>query len=75
MRFHKKRLVVNPEHKVGLINNIIGSGLFTGYFPFASGTVASLVACIVFFIPGINIFILGSIILVFLFSVFILQTI
>ncbi|GAB6281740.1 MAG: phosphatidylglycerophosphatase A [Ignavibacterium sp.] len=30
----------------------LGSGLFTGYFPFASGTVASIVATLIYFIPG-----------------------
>ena len=31
---------------------LIGSGLYTGYSPVASGTVASLVALLIYFIPG-----------------------
>lgn len=64
MRLIKERFVVDPNHKIGFINNLIGSGLYSGYFPFASGTVASLIACLIFFIPGMNIFILGLIICV-----------
>lgn len=64
MRLLKERFVVDPNHKIGFFNNIIGSGLYSGYFPFASGTVASLIACLVFFIPGMNIFLLGLIIFI-----------
>ena len=44
----------------------MGSGLFTGYFPFASGTVGSLAALLIYLIPGFeNPFILGSLIILF----------
>ncbi len=36
------------------IKKIISSGLFSGYFPFASGTIGSIVALLIFFIPGFN---------------------
>lgn len=47
----------------------LGSGFFTGYIPFASGTFASLAASIIYFlIPGTeNIIFLSAMILVFFF--------
>lgn len=45
----------------------LGSGLFTGYFPFASGTVASIVATLIYFIPGFEkIYILIPLIIFFI---------
>ncbi|MBL1213649.1 MAG: phosphatidylglycerophosphatase A [Ignavibacteriae bacterium] len=38
--------------KLNLIERIIGSGIFTGYIPFASGTFGSLAAIIIYLIPG-----------------------
>jgi phosphatidylglycerophosphatase A len=38
--------------KINFLEKIIGSGLYTGYIPFASGTFASLIAAFIFFIPG-----------------------
>jgi len=38
--------------KINLIEKIIGSGFYTGYIPKASGTFASLLAYIIFLIPG-----------------------
>jgi len=38
--------------KITIIEKIIGSGLFTGYFPYASGTVGSLAAVLIYLIPG-----------------------
>jgi phosphatidylglycerophosphatase A len=38
--------------KLNLIEKIIGSGLFTGFIPIASGTFASFVALLIFLIPG-----------------------
>lgn len=38
--------------KLNLIEKIIGSGIFTGYAPFASGTFGSLAAVIIYLIPG-----------------------
>lgn len=35
-----------------LLTKALASGLFTGYFPIASGTVASALALLVYFIPG-----------------------
>jgi phosphatidylglycerophosphatase A len=34
------------------IKKVIGSGFFSGYFPFAPGTIGSLVALVIFLIPG-----------------------
>jgi phosphatidylglycerophosphatase A len=38
--------------KINIIEKIIGSGLFTGYIPFASGTFGSLAALCIYLIPG-----------------------
>jgi phosphatidylglycerophosphatase A len=38
--------------KINFLEKIIGSGFYTGYIPFASGTFASLIAALIFFIPG-----------------------
>jgi len=38
--------------QINLFEKIIGSGFFTGYIPIASGTFGSLVALIIYFIPG-----------------------
>lgn len=38
--------------KINLIEKVIGSGFYTGYIPNASGTFASLLAYIIFLIPG-----------------------
>jgi phosphatidylglycerophosphatase A len=38
--------------KINFFERFIGSGFFTGYFPIASGTVASFAALIIYFIPG-----------------------
>ena len=38
--------------KINFIERIIGSGLFTGYAPKASGTFGSFIALLIFLIPG-----------------------
>ena len=38
--------------KINFIENLFGSGFFTGYIPFASGTFGSLAALIIYWIPG-----------------------
>lgn len=53
-RLIKEKNPVNEDEKVSLIVKIIGSGLFTGYIPFASGTFGSLVGLLVFLIPGFS---------------------
>ncbi|MBM4171364.1 MAG: phosphatidylglycerophosphatase A [Ignavibacteria bacterium] len=41
--------------KLSLIEKIIGSGLLTGFSPFASGTVASFLALLIYlFVPGFS---------------------
>ena len=48
----KEKNPVNKEYKVNQVINAIGSGLFTGYIPIASGTFGSVVALIFFLLPG-----------------------
>ena len=38
--------------KLNNFEKILGSGFYSGYFPVASGTVGSLAALIIYFIPG-----------------------
>lgn len=38
--------------KINFFEKFIGSGFYTGYFPIASGTVGSLAAIVIYFIPG-----------------------
>jgi phosphatidylglycerophosphatase A len=38
--------------KINFIERFLGSGFYTGYSPVASGTVASLAAVLIYFIPG-----------------------
>lgn len=38
--------------KIGIIKKTLGSGFFTGYLPNAQGTFGSLVALIIYLIPG-----------------------
>lgn len=38
--------------KLNVFEKILGSGFYSGYFPVASGTVGSLVALVIYFIPG-----------------------
>lgn len=38
--------------KLNFIEKFFGSGFFTGYIPFASGTMGSLTALIIYLIPG-----------------------
>jgi len=40
------------EEKINFIERILGSGFYTGYIPFASGTFGSLVALLIYAIPG-----------------------
>jgi len=38
--------------KINFIEKLFGSGFFTGYIPFASGTFGSLAALLIYFLPG-----------------------
>lgn len=52
--------------KINFIENFLGSGFYTGYIPIASGTFASLMALLIYFIPGFeNNFIHIPLILIF----------
>jgi phosphatidylglycerophosphatase A len=53
-RLIKEKNPVNEEFKVPLFIKAIGSGLFTGYIPFASGTFGSILGFLIFLIPGFS---------------------
>ncbi len=40
--------------KLNFIEKFLGSGFYTGYISFASGTMASITALIIYYIPGFN---------------------
>ena len=42
----------SSEIKINFFEKLIGSGFYTGYIPFASGTFGSLVALLIYWIPG-----------------------
>jgi len=55
--------------KINLFERIIGSVFFTGYFPWASGTISSFAAMVIYLIPGFEnptlLIILISVLIVF----------
>lgn len=54
--------------KINFFEKFIGSGFYTGYFPVASGTFASITAILVYLIPGFeNLFIIIPVIIIFMF--------
>ena len=59
--------------QINSFEKIIGSGLFTGYIPFASGTFGSLVAIFIYWIPGFEQLhiILPAIVILFIYGVYV----
>lgn len=59
--------------KINFIERFLGSGFYTGYFPVASGTVASAAAIFIYAIPGFeNLYvIIPAIIILFIYGVFV----
>jgi len=59
--------------QINLIEKITGSGLFTGYIPFASGTFGSLVAIFIYWIPGFEQLhiMLPAIVILFIYGVYV----
>jgi len=59
--------------KINFFEKIIGSGFYSGYFPIASGTVGSVVAIIIYLIPGFeNLYvIIPASIILFLYGIFV----
>lgn len=59
--------------KINFLEKLIGSGFYTGYIPFASGTFGSSVALFIYWIPGFeNPIIIFSVIIVFgLFGIYV----
>ncbi len=51
MRFVKKKKIIDENVKIDFLTDISASFFYTGYFPAASGTVASLAALAIFLIP------------------------
>ena len=53
--------------KINFFEKFIGSGFYTGYSPYISGTVGSLAALIIYLIPGFeNLFIIVPAIIIFM---------
>ncbi len=54
--------------KINFFDKLLGSGFYTGYIPFASGTFGSLAALFIYYIPGFEkTFILIPAIIIFIF--------
>jgi phosphatidylglycerophosphatase A len=62
----------DQKKKIPFLINFFGTGFFSGYFPFASGTFGSLIALLFYFIPGFDILYLhsGLIIIFFIIGVY-----
>ena len=59
--------------QINWFERIVGSGFYTGYIPVASGTFGSLVAIVIYIIPGFEQLqiILPSIVILFVYGVFV----
>lgn len=68
-RLIKKRKVVDEDFKIPPLVKAIGSGLYCGYIPVASGTFGSLLAMLIFLIPGFSDFRILAIAIIIFFSV------
>jgi len=54
MALWREKNPVNEEHKVNFFVFFIASGLFIGHIPFASGTFGSIIAVLIYLIPGFS---------------------
>lgn len=54
IRFQKEKNPINENVKVAFPITLVGSGLFTGFSPFASGTVASLLGMGIYLLPDFS---------------------
>src|SRR5690606_26559337 len=59
--------------KINFLERLLGSGFYTGYIPFASGTFGSLIALIIYWIPGFEnpFIIISAVILLTVYGIFI----
>ena len=59
--------------KLSLIEKLLGSGFYTGYIPFASGTFCTLAALIIYLIPGFEnpYVIVPAIIIFFIYGIYV----
>jgi phosphatidylglycerophosphatase A len=65
LRFIKERKIVDENVKIGFLTGLFSSFFYTGYFPKASGTVASAAAIVIFAADVFhNPFILSALIIV-----------
>ena len=69
IRLIKEKKVVDEDTKLSMLVKTIGSGLFVGYAPFASGTFGSVVGMLIFLIPGFSDFRILSIAIIVFFIV------
>lgn len=69
MPLFKKKSPVNENYKVPFLVNLIGSGLFTGHIPFASGTFGSMVGLGVYLLDGGSEYYVLSVLIVVFFCI------
>jgi phosphatidylglycerophosphatase A len=54
LRFIKEKNPVNEEYKVPFWATLVGSGIYTGFSPVASGTAGSFLAMLIYLIPSVS---------------------
>jgi len=54
LRFTKPKNPQNSAQKIDFLTRFIATGIFIGHIPVASGTFGSLLALLIFFIPGFS---------------------
>lgn len=69
LRIIKEKNPVNEGVKVPFWANVIGSGLYTGYVPVASGTAGSFLAFLIYLLPRVSEFFVLSLLIVIFFFV------
>jgi len=68
-RFIKEPNVINEKYKVPFLVDMVGSGLFTGHIPFASGSFGSLLAFAIYLLLSSNEYLYLSLLIVVFFGV------
>lgn len=73
MQIQAESKASHSQKKIPFLIELFGTGFFSGYFPFASGTFGSMAALCLYFIPGFEIIYIhtGLIVLFFIIGVFV----
>ncbi|MGH2576066.1 MAG: phosphatidylglycerophosphatase A family protein [Ignavibacteria bacterium] len=69
MRIIKSKNVIDESYTVNPLIIIIGSGIFTGFIPIASGTFGAFIGFLIFLIPGFSNYTILSISIIIVFII------